>query len=131
MKFRTYVWVDGESFDADSFNASSEDASLQGLVLSRKKLTNGKVESGGRYWKSEVIDVFSEYPEEALSKLLSRLKDELLRIRDLPGIRIVAELVAEYEDTDSMRGFFFTKENIRLLAELGANLDIDVVRKLK
>lgn len=130
MKSRVYVWVDGVCFDPDLFN-SSLSIELQGTTLSRKKIINGKVESVGRYWKSEVVKVVSDYPEDSLAELLFKLKDELLKIRHLSKIRIVAELVVEYEETDPPRGFFFQKEVIQLLAEIGAHLDIDVVRAVK
>lgn len=130
MKFRIYVWVDGAEFEPESFN-DGLGVELKGDVLSRKRVVDGNTEDAGRYWRSKVIEDPSGCPEESLGMLLAAMRPFLQRIRDLPSIRITAELVAECEESDALRGYFFSADVIQILAAVGASLDIDVVRLLK
>ncbi len=125
IKYQVYIWVDGNNFDPDRFNKSL-DADNQGLVLYRKRVENGEVEKYGQYWKSNDVDVHVDRPEESLENLLRLLRIDLLKIKDIPSIRIVAEFVVIYNTNDSTRGFFFSPTTIQLLDEIGAGLDLDI-----
>jgi hypothetical protein len=127
--FRIYIWIDGVDFDPDKFQNTLDEA-LKGTVALRKRIRDGIVENSGKYWKSEVLEVTSGHPEEKLNDLLIRFKSELLSIKNTQSARIVVELVAEYDDPSLVRGFFFSEQTIQLLAEVGAALDIDVVRPI-
>lgn len=130
MDFKVYVWIDGDQFDPKGFN-DSLGANLKGAARTGSRLVGGRALEGRSYWMSEVVNAHPEAPEESLTKLLTTLKPELARICDLPGIRIVAELVVRYEDTDPLRGFYFSRKLIDILAEVGASVDVDVVRNLQ
>ncbi|PYQ03488.1 MAG: hypothetical protein DMF83_20985 [Acidobacteria bacterium] len=128
--FTVYFWIDGQGFDADRFQSGLAQH-LMGTVEARKRMRNGAVEPYGRYWKSEVRASISEAPEKELAALLSRYKAEILRARAGDGVRIVAEIVAEYDSIEDARGFHLTSATVQLLAELGVALDIDIVRRLR
>jgi hypothetical protein len=119
--FTIYFWIDGQAFDADRFQSGLA-AHLTGSVETRKRLRNGAVEQHSKYWKSEVRTSVSESPERELAALLSRYKAEILRANAGDGVRIVAEIVAQYDGIDDARGFPFESETVRLLAELGSNV---------
>lgn len=127
--FRIYIWMDGQKFDADNFQ-SCLGASLKGSVEVRKRMNNGVVEQYGKYWSSEVQEIAFDRPEEEVTKLLRRYEFEIRRAKASNATRIVAEIVAEYDTVDDVRGFYFSTELIRLLAELGVSIDIDIVRRL-
>ena len=127
--FRLFVLIDGPNFDPDHFQ-NAIGGSLGGVVRSRKRMRNGVVELADKYWRSGAVEGTSGHPEEQLQKLLERLKPGLMKIGNVPGIRILAELVVQFDDLDSVHGFFFSPETIELLAEVGAGLDVDFVQRL-
>jgi uncharacterized protein DUF4279 len=123
--FTVYVWVDGNAFDADAFQRTVG-SRLGGTVVSRKQMRDGSVELREKSWKSPEIRVDSGYPEDQLQKLLMQMKPELAELAKVPGTRLIAEVVAYFDDPESVGGFFFSPEAIRLMAELGIGLDIDI-----
>jgi hypothetical protein len=124
-----YFWIDGEGFDPDDFQSGLA-VDLRGTVESRKRMVDGRVERYGRNWKSEVRTPVSDEPEEELVRLLSRYGAELVRARAKNATRIMAEIVSEYGSLEDIGGFYFSAETIRLLAEFGVSVDIDVVRRI-
>jgi hypothetical protein len=72
------------------------------------------------------VRVDSGHPEDHLYKLLMQLKTELADLAKLPGTRLIAEVVAYFDDPESVGGFFFSAETIPLMAELGIGLDLDI-----
>lgn len=127
--FRVYIWIDGNGFDPDQFQGKYG-ASLGGTVHARKKMRDGAVEISEKYWKSEVLEPISAHPEDELNRLMVKLKPALLSVKNIPNVRVVAEIVEEVGDVDSMSGFFFSDMTIQLLAEVGACVDIDLVRRV-
>lgn len=125
--FTAYLWVDGTGFDADAFQRDVG-AKFGGSVGSRKRMRDGVVESGPKYWTSRMIPIESGDPEDKLVELLTQLKPELIKLRAVPGVRLVVELVQEIKNLQSVRGVFFSTATLQLLAEMGVGLDIDIVR---
>jgi len=137
MRIEVYIKIEGGSFDPSFFNTAIK-ADLAGTIHSRskveKKIINGKeqycVKGKMQYWKSEIIKIDhpdSSHPDKPLTELLSKLKTDLLKFCEAPEICITAEVVVKYKDSDPLRGFFFSKETIQLLADIKAGLEIDVV----
>jgi hypothetical protein len=127
--FRIYLWIDGSNFDPDLFQTTTG-AELGGQVVTTKRMREGSVEAGPKYWKSSEIQVDTRDPEDRLFKLLSRIKSDLDEVKKEVGVRLVAEIVEYVDDLDSLQGFFFSSELVQLLAEMGLGLDIDIVRRL-
>lgn len=124
-----YFWMAGENFDADDFQSRLGE-NLKGTVESRKRMIDGRVERFGRYWKSEVSKAVSDEPEEELARLIVRYSSEIRNARASHATQIMAEIVVQYDSPEDVHGFHFTAETIRLFAELGVSVDIDVVRRL-
>jgi hypothetical protein len=124
--FRVYVKIDGTAFDVDAFQ-NEIGSRLGGTIRFRKKMHNGYVERGDRFWSSRTIE--SEYPEDDLSKLLIEMEGQLVKLAKTPAVRIIAEIVEYISEDQSPRGFFLAAEIIQLLARTGANLDMDIVRQ--
>lgn len=123
--FKVYIWIDGSEFDPEEFNASL-DTDLRGNVRTRKQLNKNFSDQPTSYWESELIEVSSDYPEDKLTELLKRYRQSLLPVIGTKRIRIVAEIVARYENSEEVRGYFLSTDLIQCLAELRASLDIDV-----
>jgi hypothetical protein len=128
--FTVYLWIDGPDFDPDRFQRELPE-SLRGVVESRKRMHNGKVEAAGKYWKSVSRKVSDEDPIEGLSDCLQQYRDSLLNARKQGATRVVAEIVAQFGSLDEARGLYLSDEAIQLLAECRTSLDVDVVRRLQ
>lgn len=115
-----YLKVLGEAFDFDRFN-SELNTDLKGIV---KETKNTKE----KYWESNRIEVLKGYPEDHLYDLLKLYAGQLTSINCEK--RVFAEIVMYCSDLDSLRGVYLPTELIKLLSELGAEVDIDIVREL-
>lgn len=123
MDCYVYLWVDGRDFDPDAFNKSM-DPSLKGDIANRKRAENGFTE---KYWKSREIQVEPKgNAEDCLYDLLTSYKSALLSLDSIENKRIFAEIVVRYSDIDFLEGFYFPQKLICLLAEVGAEMDIDI-----
>ena len=127
--FRIYIWMDGENFDAETFQNSLDD-SLRGTVDTRKRVIKGRVERFAPYWMSEVCTPALHDIEGEFIRLLSRYRTAILRARASHATRIVVEIVAEFASVDDMRGFYLPPDVLRLLSEMGAAVDVDIVPKI-
>ena len=129
ITFPVYLWIDGSDFDPDLFQRTTG-AELGGQVVTTKRMRDGAVQAGPKYWKSSEIQVDTRDPEDHLYKLLSRIKSGLGGVKQQVGVRLVAEIVEYVDDLESVQGFFFSPEVVQLLAEMGLGLDIDIVRRV-
>lgn len=130
MRIRIYVWIDGDNFDAKQFN-DSLNAESRGEIKQRKRVESGHVVAAGTYWMSRVSEAEGNLLDVAVCKLVKSIKENLLPLSKKSGVRIVLEVAAEYDDAEPLRGYFLSRESIELLSEIGAGLDIDVVRSLQ
>lgn len=125
-----YVYIDGELFDSEAF-LKKLDSSCKGSISSQKQIKNGVVQVLRKYWQSESYEVDQGNLDNGLCTLISRYKESALIAEGYGGTRIIVSVVIEYKSQDNIRGFFLAKETLQLLSELGASLDIDVIRKNK
>jgi hypothetical protein len=122
---QVYLWIDGSNFDPDEFHRTVG-SKLGGSVVSTKRMRDGSVQPGPKFWRSRVVPVVSQDPENQLHELLVQMKPELTNLKNVSGMRLGAEVVEEVDEMDALRGFFFPRETIELLAEMGLGLDIDI-----
>jgi len=129
MKFNIYVRVEGSFFDPEKFNARLP-IDLRGEVYERKHMRQRDGCHEMRYWRSRVVEVESE-PERALTETLNAHK-LFLTADFLGGIaKVSAQMVFLQSEGDDARGVFICSDLVRLLAELNADLDVDVVHDLR
>jgi hypothetical protein len=129
--FQIYLWIDGESFDSDSFIANLAEDS-RGSIELRRRMNGGIVEISGKYWKSVVREI-TDGPETELTNLVRLYEPAIQKARLNHGcssIRVMAEIVQEVTSIDSLRGFYFSVEDLSLFVQLGICLDVDIVRKV-
>jgi len=129
MRFRIYISIDGNSFDAEYFNSKISDV-ISGDVVKRKYNRRSPESPPTSFWKTAEIVTSSTEPECELQRLLERVGSNLPLGNESSGIEITAEIVAEYDDGEEPRGFYFNAATIRMLGQLGAQLDIDAVPRL-
>ena len=127
--FRTYLWLDGEGFDPVAFQSAAG-----GTVEKRYRMNQGVKEVAGTYWKSP------DRRDLTVHSLDSELRELLLHFRPIiigtippaPSIRVCAEVVQEYDNHGvDVSGAFFSHATLQLLAELRADLDIDIVPRVR
>ena len=93
-------------------------------VNSRRRMTKEGVVTGSTYWKSAEV----ESSLQTLSRDIELFLGKLSAI-DFVGQKVIpeAQVVVTYLPSGSPVGFFLDAGLIRVLAKLGASLDIDVV----
>lgn len=129
-KFEIYLWIDGDRFDANRFNSAIA-KDLAGKVRPYKRVMGREVGKAGMYWKSKIISPAEDCVEEKLLALLLKFKSEISRAKEFGADRIFAQIAAYMGDIDHLRGYYLSKEILRVLVELDMELDIDIVRQLK
>lgn len=84
-------------------------------------------------WRTKYVSVTSGFPEDILRDFLASHKYVLPVIdryrSQLEGIS--AYIIAQYDEGDEPRGYSFSEDTVRLLAEFGASLEIDAVRLME
>lgn len=127
-KFRAYIFIDGRNFNPNEFQASirSKDA---GTVHSTYRMETGVKQESGKYWKSSVKEPDTQHVEEDLYLLLKGYSRHLVRARKLGATRIFATILADMDESDTTRGYFFSKKIIQLLFKYGVELDVGIARK--
>jgi hypothetical protein len=128
MRFRIYMSVDGDDFDAEAFNRSVNN-DIHGEVVHRKNNRRNPSQPPVPFWKTAEIVTSSNKPEDELERLLERAKSIFARSAT-DDLEITAEIVAEYELGEEPRGFYFNPAILRMLSQLGAQLDIDAVPRM-
>jgi hypothetical protein len=124
--FRIYLSIDGETFDAGDFSRKTG-----GRVAFRKRLGDGRTEAFGAYWSSvEVAGVPGDLVDSHVQRLLSQYRDAVVAVSHQPGVRVMLEIVQEYRGPDSVAGLFLSRETLRLVADMQANLDVDIAQDL-
>ena len=126
MRYYAYVRVEGESFDPDKLNHDIQ-GKLQGSIAQRKHsgAPIGKVPL--RFWKSKEQILDPKHPESDLKILLKNFKAAIDNVSLDKSAYINVEFVVQYSEFEEPRGFFFDAETLKLLADIGAQLDIDAV----
>lgn len=129
MRFETYLRVEGVAFEPAVFD-SSLPAGLRGRVVERKHVRSSPDRPMRLYWESRRV-VASASPEDGLAALLAELHDALRARRALdPTIKISAQVVMRYSHESEPIGYYFSREIVGQLAELGGDLDIDAALDL-
>lgn len=121
-----YIWIDGKDFSPDDFQRM-HGAKLDGIVKTRQFVRNGAANEPEKFWQSEVIECGVGELDDALKTLLLKLQPGLSESRDIPTRRIALEIVQRYRGIQSVHGFYFSLQTVRMLAEAGISLDIDIV----
>jgi len=129
-RVRVYVKIFGPSFDAEAFQRAIG-SKHGGQVRVTQRIQDGSVEVSGRYWRSKIVEVgYAEDPGEALFQLLSEIEAILVGVAKEPSTCVTAEVVEEIDDLEALVGFYFSRDLIRLLARISADIDVDIVRRL-
>lgn len=129
MQFKVYLEAQGPEFNPVAFD-DGLDAHLKGTICHRKHF-NPKGQGQKTYWESKQITVTSGYPEEKLLELIQSLEPSLKALALDNQIKISAQIIEQYKEDESPRGFYVCSELIQTLARLNADLDIDVVYDLQ
>ncbi len=124
-KIYVYFWIDGDSFDPEKFN-NSLTSSLRGSICQRRKSTNGQNSQLVSFWKSKINDLKTDCPEDELVELLKQYETEIMDVIKDDKNRVIAEIVAEYNEPSHVRGYYFSPEAIDFLSKLKVGVDIDV-----
>jgi hypothetical protein len=127
MNLRAYLIVEGVDFDPSAFH-KAVDLVVGGQVCERRHLSP-KSTAQRSYWKSRELLADTEIPEQPLIELI-KLLAPMLHPPLVPSTsRVSAQIVAEYANDESPRGYYLSASLVRALAGLGADLDIDVAVK--
>jgi hypothetical protein len=123
MQIKFYIRVEGDAADVESFGEGIA-MEIGGQVRSRKKMTKNGVVTGATYWRSDEV----ESSLQTLSKDIESFLAKLTTV-DFVGRRVLpeAQVVVTYLPGESPVGFFLDAGLVKVLAKLGASLDIDVV----
>ena len=125
MQFYVYLGLTG-----DERTIAALHSELQ-LQESETRALKYLLQNGGNAWswRTKYIPVISGFPEDALQDLLVSHKHVLPVIEkyrsQLEGTSAV--IIAQYDEGDGHRGYSFSEDILRLLAEFGASLEIDAV----
>lgn len=124
MSVRTYVSIQGSSFDPSAFEKVAG-GSARRRKHSGAPLTDVPLD----YWASP--EKSGEAAELAVNllALLSALVPHRQRLPKKEGIQVFAHVVVEFDTGDEPTGMYFSPEVIALLGEIGGALDIDAVPK--
>ena len=129
MRFSVYMTAEGLAFDPEAFNRSLPQ-NLRGEVRERRRMRVRPDGPERLYWQSMQVDT-EQNPEDALSALVSDLMVPLKRIASADSVKVSAQIVARKTEQDDARGFYAPPSLVSMLAELHADLDIDVVHDLQ
>ena len=126
--FRTYIWLEGEGFDPVAFQSAAG-----GTVEKRYRMNQSVKELAGTYWKSpERRDLTVHDLDNELRELLLHFRPIIETLPPVPSVRVCAEVVQEYDNRSvDVSGAFFSHATLRLLAELRADLDFDIVPRVQ
>lgn len=104
---------------------------IEGAVLRalRPKEAPGNSSSARWLWQTKYHAVESSFPEDDLRDLLTSYKNRFVVINTYRSNldEVVATIIAQFDPHDPPHGYSFSSETIRLLAEIGASLEIDAV----
>lgn len=129
MQARIYISLQGPSFNPHEFHARVGGA-VQGRVRRRRQngapLTNVPLD----YWASVATVVAAGEVGVSLGDLLSRLLPFVRPMLEKASPRVVAHVVLEFGLGEEPVGLNFPQKTIELLREIGAELDIDAVRRV-
>jgi hypothetical protein len=129
--YRIYIRIDGEGFNPDRFQ-DEHGKELGGSVGVTKRVRgDGTQELARTNWKSEIVQSRSGDPEDALLKLLLKLRPTLVDMRDDKNMRVIAQVVQDVSRRDEASGLFLPREAIQLLADVGASFDFDISHRQK
>lgn len=133
MRFKIYLSIEGDYFDPAKFN-STLDKSVAGEVVHRKNAGGNKLNPSVKsfYWRSKSYEVIDpEYPEDRLLQLIRSATNNIQNLSKTEQVNVSAQIVAYINETDNLRGFYLSPDLVQALAQLNADIDIDVVHDLK
>ena len=103
-----------------------------GEVIQRKCVGNNALNANLTYWRSKSYEVTaSNYPEDTLFNLVTSLANNAQEFLLKESVKISVNIVEYLKNTDNPRGFFFSSELIKVLAQLNAEIDTDIVYDLQ
>ena len=133
MRFKIYLTIEGNNFNPTLFN-NMLDELITGEVIQRKRVGSHALNENTNltYWRSKSYEVTaSNYPEDTLFNLITLLANNAQDFLAKESVKISANIVEYLKHTDSPRGFFFSSELIKVLAQLNAEIDTDIVYDLQ
>lgn len=129
MQAQIYVSIEGPSFDPSDFHERVGGV-VPGQARRRKHtgapLTNVPLE----YWASVATVVDPSEVGVGLCDLMSHLIPFVTSLPERATLRVFAQVVLYFDPGEDPVGLNFSRNAIELLRELGAELDIDAVRRL-
>lgn len=125
MRTRIYVSVQGKTFNPGEFHKSVKPP-LIGHVRRRKHGGKPLTDVPLEYWSTAEIEVTGDL-DLALAGLLEKLLPAFPPSRCAAELEVMAHIVIEFMHGEEPKGLFLSRNTIRLLGEVGAQLDIDAV----
>jgi hypothetical protein len=132
MRFTIYLGVTGDEQTIASFHSELQLPGSETRALTPKDRPQSG--QGIRWaWRTRYIPVTSGFPEDALRDLLLAHKHVLPVIgKHRPHLtEIGAFIIAQHDDGEEPRGYSFSQDMIKLLAEFGASLELDAVKLME
>lgn len=132
MRFEIYLSIEGNCFDPVKFNGTL-DKSIAGDVIHRQKIGGNRLNSDSAliYWRSTPCEVSdAEYPEDKLLKLVDSLTVDVQDLLKTMSVNVSVNIVEYLDATDTPRGVYFPSCLIKAVAQINANVDMDIVRDM-
>ncbi|MBX3664870.1 MAG: hypothetical protein KF834_04215 [Burkholderiales bacterium] len=132
MRFNIYFGVTGDKQTITSFHSELQLPGSETRALVPKDSSKSGQDSRWA-WRTKYIPVTSGFPEDALRDLLLAHKQVLPLLDKYRShlTEIGAFIIAQHDDDEDLRGYSFSKETIKLLAEFDASLELDSVRLME
>ena len=95
----------------------------------RPKEAPGSDSTARWLWQTKYRAADSSFPEDVLKDLLVEHKHRfsIINARRRNLDEVVGTIIAQFDPQEQPRGYSFSSEAIKLLAEIGASLEIDAV----
>lgn len=132
MRFQIYLGVTGDERTIASIHSELQLAGSETRALTPKR--QPPADPNVRWiWRTRYIPVTSNFPEDELRDLLLAHK-RVLPVIDKYRSRLAeigAFIIAQYDEGEEPRGYSFSPDTMKLLAEFGASLEVDAVRLME
>jgi len=129
MRFKLFLAIGGEHFDAQGFERSvAQQGSRVRRIGHRGQTIDPTKVREWAVWESSRIDGSND-PGDDIVKLLDENADALARFKALPegNAECWVGIVGYHLEAEGPRGFSFSRAVIERLAAAGASLEIDTV----
>ena len=125
------IQISGPDFEPHRFMEEFGEV-VGGAFGVSKTIKDASVVTSVTKWNSNKICVpAGEFAEVVLLDLIRELSPTLRRFCDKPGVKIATVIVHQYEGDQPSKGLYISRELVKALDELGADLDFDVVQFIR